>query len=95
MSDRPESEHDPKDDPTLSEQVGEAIRSEDEPLGKVQPEAPLAMVMGLYPIVLIIALLLIALFFLFPRGGEDEDEPATDSVPANVIQDESSTLTID
>ncbi len=66
-----------EDDPTLSEQIGESMRSEDEPIK--DPSTPLALVMGSYPVILILLLLILAVYFFWFRAGpdaQDMDEPA-------------------
>ena len=70
----------PEEEKTVSEQIGESIRSEDEPLENEKPSAPLALVMGSYPIILTVLLLAIAAYFFWFRGGGDQggidDNPA-------------------
>ncbi len=70
----------PEEEKTVGEQIGESMRSEDEPLEDKKPSAPLALVMGSYPIILIVLLLAIAAYFFWFRGageqGGVDDNPA-------------------
>jgi len=68
---------------TLAE-VREEMRSDPQSLEKQQPEAPLALVMGAYPLVLIVLLIAIAAFFVMSRRGTvnvDPGPPPTTEVP--------------
>jgi len=80
MSDYPESKHPDDHHKTLGEQIGESMRSEDEPLEDNKPSAPLALVMGSYPIILTLLLLALAAYFFWFRGAGDQggidDNPA-------------------
>ena len=67
---------------TLGEQIGESIRSEDEPIENTRPSAPLAMVMGTYPFILIILVLLIAAYFFWVRTAPDAEDAGGPAVPA-------------
>lgn len=85
MSDYRDSRHPDDEDKTLGEQIGESIRSEDEPLEDKKPSAPLALVMGSYPIILTLLLLaLAAYFFWFRGGGEQADVDDNPAQPAEV-----------
>ncbi len=72
------------DEQTLSEQIGESMRSEDEPLGETKPSAPFALVMGSYPIILILLLLSIAAYFFWFRADRETDVDGTGVPPAAV-----------
>jgi len=85
MSDRqPVMQPEHNEPQTVGEKIGESIRSEDRPIEKTQPQAPLALVMGSYPIILIILLMGMAAFFVFSRRGttpSSVDTPAATEVP--------------
>lgn len=79
MSNHPDRRQTPEEEeePTLTEQLGESIRSEDKPIK--DPTTPLALVMGSYPVILIMLLLILAVYFFWFRSGpeaERVDEPA-------------------
>lgn len=86
MSDQNDSDRN-EDEPTVGEQIGEAIRSEDEPIEESEPAAPLAMTMGTYPIVLIVLLILVAAAVYFMAWRESE--PANPAeIPAGEMVDQ-------
>ncbi len=64
------------------------MRSDPQSLEKRQPEAPLALVMGAYPLVLIVLLIAIAAFFVMSRRGTVNISPGTP--PATEVPVESS-----
>ena len=78
MSDHADPQRPPgEEEHTLSEQLGESIRSEDKPIK--DPSTPLALVMGSYPVILILLLLILAVYFFWFRArpdAENVDEPA-------------------
>lgn len=77
MSEQEGTERPPEEEPTVSEQIGESIRSEDEPIQ--EPAAPFGMVMWTYPVILITLLLILAAYFFWFRAAPDEgreDDPA-------------------
>lgn len=87
MSDHADPKQPPdEDEHSLGEQIGESIRSEDEPLEDTKPAAPLALVMGSYPIILIILLLILAGYFFWFRGNAEEDREDEPARPAEVEQ---------
>lgn len=77
------TEHEPPHhEHTLGEQIGESIRSEDEPMENKRPAAPFAMVMGTYPIILIVLVLLISAYFFWFRTAPQADDANGPAVPA-------------
>jgi len=66
----------------------EEMRSDPQSLEKQQPGVPLALVMGAYPLVLIVLLICIAAFFVMSRRGTSNIEPG--APPATEVPVESS-----
>jgi hypothetical protein len=80
--------------PTNDDKPDSIVDSPDEMLGdpelmeKQRPAAPLALVMGAYPIILIIMLITLAAYFVMSRQGTSNIEPGT--TPATEVPVESS-----
>ncbi len=51
-----------------SEKLAKSARGEDKPIDAKRPTAPFALVLGAYPIALVVALLALLAFFWFMRG---------------------------
>jgi hypothetical protein len=66
----------------------EEMRGDPELMEKQRPAAPLAFVMGAYPIILIIMLITLAAYFVMSRQGTSNIEPGT--TPATEVPVESS-----
>jgi len=77
-----------EENPQTLAEVREEMHSDPDSLEKQQPGAPLALVMGAYPIILIILLISIAAFFVMSRRGTSNIEPGT--TPATEVPVESS-----
>lgn len=67
------------EDDTVLETIENAITGNDEPMGEVHPGAPAALVMGAYPLILIVLLCIAALYFGFRQVNHDE-QPVEASV---------------
>lgn len=66
----------------------EEMHADPQSIEKQQPAFPLALVMGAYPIILIILLISIAAYFVMSRKGTSNIEPGT--TPATYVPVESS-----
>lgn len=66
----------------------EEMRGDPQSMEKQQPAAPLAFVMGAYPIILIILLLSLAAYFVMSRKGTSNIDPS--GPPATEVPVESS-----
>ncbi|HBJ33735.1 MAG TPA: hypothetical protein DDZ51_03015 [Planctomycetaceae bacterium] len=66
----------------------EEMRGDPQLMEKQQPAAPLAFVMGAYPIILIILLISIAAYFVMSKKGTSNTQPGT--TPATHVPVESS-----
>ncbi len=66
----------------------EEMRADPQSIEKQQPAVPLAIVMGAYPIILIILLISVAAYFVMSRKGTSNTEPGT--TPATHVPVESS-----
>ncbi len=64
------------------------MRGDPQLMEKQQPAAPLAFVMGAYPIILIILLLSLAAYFVMSKKGTSNTQPGT--TPATEVPVESS-----
>ncbi len=57
---------------TVLEKIENSIMGEDEPMGDVHPGAPAVLVMGMYPLILIVMLCVVAIYFGYRQVSHDE-----------------------
>jgi len=62
---------------TVLETIENSITGNDEPMGDVHPGAPAALVMGAYPLILIILLGFAAIYFGYRQFNHDEQPVET------------------
>lgn len=77
-----------EENPQTLAEVREEMHSDPDSLEKKQPEAPLALVMASYPIILITLLIIFAAYFVMSRQGTSNMEAG--SPPATEVPVESS-----
>ena len=57
---------------TILEKIENSITGEDEPMGDAHPGAPAALVMGAYPLILIVMLCVAVIYFGYRQLSDDE-----------------------
>jgi hypothetical protein len=61
---------------TLLDTIENSITGQDEPMGDVQPNAPLWLVMGVYPLVFIVAIAIALGYFAYVKNDEAPMKPS-------------------